>query len=304
MPRPPDAFTIFDPLIEAATVSNPWNGDGEFLPDYQLAESLLSLPVAAGAAQQSGLFAKAVDAWIAHELRRGGFEPDGVWPRARQPRVLSRSLVRLLDALPRRTEGNVRNRILAQGTASAEILGEFYMKQVDVVIADWDSGPELMVATKSMLSSYRNNLKNRFEELVGDARNLRGRMPLAAVGHVYVVRSDILEDAGAWEFAKDMNRRLKAPDRYDATCLLVADWNSSSSVKLLIDETPADLRADALIRDLVLAVLQRTPVVRHVEARILCPHFPEVTGAAGDDLQEMIDSDEENNPQKGPRTRS
>lgn len=38
-----------------------------------------------------------------------------------------------------------------------------------------------MISTKSMTGSY-GNMKNRWEEFVGDLRNLRGRHPLAVLG--------------------------------------------------------------------------------------------------------------------------
>lgn len=40
-----------------------------------------------------------------------------------------------------------------------------------------------------MLSSYGKNLRNRFEEAYGDAKNIRGRFPLVALGFLFLVRS-------------------------------------------------------------------------------------------------------------------
>jgi hypothetical protein len=51
--------------------------------------------------------------------------------------------------------------------AEARVLGRAYVKQVDVLIAQWSRGPELLISTKSMVSSFRNNLPNRFEESYG-----------------------------------------------------------------------------------------------------------------------------------------
>lgn len=79
---------------------------------------------------------------------------------------------------------------------------------------------ELLISTKTMLSSYQKNLRNRFEEGYGDAKNLRGRHPLAALGFLFIVGDDI-PDAGL-EFAIDMLRKLvRESDVYDCACLLV-----------------------------------------------------------------------------------
>src|SRR5687768_9292093 len=86
-----DSFSDYDQLLaEADLETSPWEGD-VYLPDYDLFRKMLAIPIEAGHAtkQQSGRMAKALDAWIAHELRRAGFPPQAVWPRARQPRVRS-----------------------------------------------------------------------------------------------------------------------------------------------------------------------------------------------------------------------
>ena len=162
-----------------------------------------------------------------------------------------------------------------------------------MVIADWDRGAELIVSTKSMLSSYWNNLRNRFEEFVGDAKNLRGRYPLAAIGIFFVVRSTILDEAGAFEFLVDMLTRLRSPDLYDAAGLAVAQWSDTHFgswngaielsddaavsarleeppvITLLLDRVPPPLAPARFLADLVEAVLSRTPVTYHVRSREL-----------------------------------
>jgi hypothetical protein len=65
--------------------------------------------------------------------------------------------------------------------------------QVDVIITDWVTGPELLISTKRMDSSYEKNAPNRIEESYGDAKNLRLRHPRAALGFLFGLRSDILE---------------------------------------------------------------------------------------------------------------
>ena len=64
---------------------------------------------------------------------------------------------------------------------TANLLGKNYVKQVDVVMSGWATGPELMVSTKRMDSSFGKNAANRVEESYGDAKNLRLRHPQAAL---------------------------------------------------------------------------------------------------------------------------
>ena len=156
--------------------------------------------------------------------------------------------------------------------SAAKILGRAYFKQVDVVMSQWARGPEILISTKTMVSSFRNNLPNRFEESYGDAKNLRGRHPLASLGFIYLLRSTILEETGSLEKAIDMLRKLRAEsDIYDATCLLLAEWDGSSlaGVSLLQQEVPDDLRPEVFWPKIIDTVLERTPVDIHVPAREL-----------------------------------
>jgi hypothetical protein len=90
-----------------------------------------------------------------------------------------------------------------------------------------------------MLSSYQKNLRNRFEEGYGDAKNLRGRHPLASLGFVFVVGSDI--PPNALEFAIDMLRKLTTePDVYDCACLIVLDGVSGTPEEPSSDERDVD----------------------------------------------------------------
>ena len=112
-------------------------------------------------------------------------------------------------------------------------MGSAYSKQADVVVASWAAGVELLISTKTMFSSYQKNLRNRFEEGYGDAKNLRGRHPLAALGFVFVVGSDI--PAVSLEFAIDMLRKLTTePDVYDCACLIVVEGAGGT-----VEEPPA-----------------------------------------------------------------
>ena len=72
-----DVFSDFDALLRAADLTqSPWQA-GSYIADLDMLRELLKLTL--GTKQQSGRIAKAVDAWIAHELRRAGFAPDAVW---------------------------------------------------------------------------------------------------------------------------------------------------------------------------------------------------------------------------------
>ena len=193
-----DSFTPYDELL-TAPVTGPWSHPrGEpprYVPDYDLLGRLLTIPVAAGAMSESGSFANGIDAWIAHELRRAGFGTDEVWPRPTRPRVLPRDLAVLLDKLPATQRADLARRLTNMASVApvdARVLGRAYEKQLDVVIARWDRGPELLISTKAQLSSFGKNLPNRFEESYGDAGNLRGRYPLAVVGYFFVQRSTIV----------------------------------------------------------------------------------------------------------------
>ena len=148
------------------------------------------------ATSQSGVPALALDVWVSYELRRAGFDPDRVWPRPVAPRVLPREVIDFVAALPARQRAELTERISVRGTGgapSANILGKNYVKQVDVVMSSWATGPELMISTKRMDSSFGKNAANRVEESYGDAKNLRSRHPEAALGFLYGLGANALE---------------------------------------------------------------------------------------------------------------
>ncbi len=278
VPEREDVFDSFDKLIQARPDSNPWQVDGvtgraTYLPDHELLQTLIGIPIGQGQGSQSGRLAKAIDAWVAHELRRSGFPPDEVWPRLTKPRVLPRELGLYLSNLPKSLQASAYEQVLHNKPAApsdARVLGRAYVKQVDVLVAQWSRGPELLISTKSMVSSFRNNLPNRFEESYGDAKNLRGRYPLVSMGFLFVLRSTVLEERGTFERAIDMLRKLREEnDVYDATCVVLAEWSDAafSRVTLRQDAVPDDLRTDAFVATLVDRVLERTPVEMHVEVR-------------------------------------
>jgi hypothetical protein len=127
----------------------------------------------------------------------------------------------------------VLDEILASGKtydgetgASANILGKNYVKQVDVVMSAWNTGPELMISTKRMDSSFGNNAANRVEESYGDAKNLRSRHPQAALGFVYSLSSTAFEPAHrrVADWIVDLLGKLgREDDAYDAVALIVPD---------------------------------------------------------------------------------
>jgi hypothetical protein len=286
VPSSDDVFDSFEPAIRAREPLNPWStsestGSSEYEPDYELLAELVGIPVGAASGSESGRLAKAIDAWMASELRRAGFGDDEVWPRLTKPRVLPRDLAMFIAGLPAREREAATARVLRNkrvAPSDAKVLGRAYVKQVDVLIAQWSRGPELLVSTKSMVSSFRNNLPNRFEESYGDAKNLRGRFPLVSMGFLFLLRSTVTFEAGTLDRAIDMLRKLQQEvDVYDATCLIIAEWSDPPAfigVTVRNDLVPEDLRADRFASTLIDAVLERTPIDMHVGVRERREHRP------------------------------
>lgn len=200
---------------------------------------LLAVPLLLGESSQSGVPALALDVWTAYELRRAGFDRDLVWPRAAAPRILPSTLVAML-ALATGPQRKILEEMLASGKtyrneagASANILGKNYVKQVDVVMSAWNTGPEIMISTKRMDSSFGKNAANRVEESYGDAKNLRSRHPQAALGFVYGLRSTALKPANVAtaEWIIDLLGKLgREDDAYDAVALVIPDWSDGDQV--------------------------------------------------------------------------
>ncbi|MFD4421170.1 hypothetical protein ACFWN7_06665 [Agromyces sp. NPDC058484] len=254
---------------------SPWKMSEGFSPDIPALEELLLQRVVDGGDWSSGALAVSLDAWVARELVRSGFPPDEVWPRPDAPAVLPREVGLLLA----RANPTLRAELLklirrTPGVASsdARVLGKAYLKQVDVVMAQWSRGPELMISTKTMMSSFRKNLPNRFEEAYGDAANLRGRYPLAAIGFVFAMRAAALAEPGTVQRAVDMLRKLKDPSTYDATCLILVDveraqGDSLGIADVLESEVPEDLRSSQFFESMIDRVLDSSPVDMHVRVR-------------------------------------
>lgn len=278
-----ELWDAFGEVLAARPSTSPWghhqDGVRRFEPDFDALASLISIPIEAGSESQTGRLAKAIDAWMANELRRAGFDDDEVWPRLTRPRVLPRDLALYLRGLPAKERAAAEARVLANKSVApsdARVLGRAYVKQVDVLIAQWSRGPELIVSTKSMVSSFRNNLPNRFEESYGDAKNLRGRYPLVSMGFLMLMRSTVADEPGTLDRVTDMLRKLRDDvDVYDATCLVLAEWTDTPALGGVVvrqDLVPDDLAAGAFLERLVDGVLGRTPIDMHVSVRELRDH--------------------------------
>lgn len=241
------AWPLFDAIVARAALRevNPWQPDGGFVPDYPTLARLLAVPLRLGAESRSGVPALAVDVWVAHELRRAGLDPDAVWPRAEPPRVVDRDVLAFIRAIPKAMG---RDELLARlrdgsggvGTASASIAGKNYLKQVDVIVSSWQTGPELLISTKRMDSSFGKNAANRVEESYGDAKNLALRHPLAALGFVYALRSTAYtEERRQFDWITDLLVKLgREDDAYDACALIVPEWDDDAPEATAVPEVP------------------------------------------------------------------
>jgi hypothetical protein len=232
------AWPLFDAIVEQAPKKdvNPWQADASFAPDYDTLCRLLGVPLKLKAATTTGVPALALDVWAAYELRRAGLEPDWVWPRAESPRVVSRDLLRFIASVPKKTRADLLARLQRASTnkttgASASVLGKNYTKQVDVVVSAWETGPEVLISTKRMDSSFGKNAANRIEESYGDAKNLRLRYPQAACGFLFGIRSTAWDEkadpdeTGVAERLVDLLAKMgMEPDAYHATCLVVMEY--------------------------------------------------------------------------------
>jgi hypothetical protein len=139
-----------------------------------------------------------------------------------------------------------RTSISAVTSSSASILGKNYLKQVDVIITYWVTGPELLISTKRMDSSYGKNAPNRIEESYGDAKNLRLRHPLAALGFLFGLRSDILEkEPKTAEWLFDLLAKLgqaEAAERSLANIAFMSDALSCEAANFISEIRKAEWR--------------------------------------------------------------
>lgn len=251
------AWALFDRIVSEAAPegrhTNPWRaGDPDpgavYVPDFAVLQKLLGVPLYLHAGSHTGVPALALDVWLAYELRRAGFDHDAVWPRASDPRIMPRAVSALLDGLPRREREALLRRLTGRAAvrgvvgSAANVLGKNYVKQVDVVISDWDTGPELLISTKRMDSSFGKNAANRVEESYGDAKNLRLRHPLAALGFVYGLRSTILEtEPNKAEWLIDLLEKLgNEDDAYHAVALVMLDYSAPAGTESEAEDDDED----------------------------------------------------------------
>lgn len=186
--------------------------------------------------------------------------------------MLSDDIASLLAALPKTIAADLRARLPRLPRVApqdATILGRAYVKQVDVVMSSWRTGPEVLLSTKSQSSSYGNNLSNRFEEAYGDAGNLRARYPLAAVGFAFVVSTSIADEPTQLAKAIDMMRKLR--DRgdgndYTATTLLAYEPGTERTT-IVPDLIPADLGVNPFMETMIDTVLEAASATEHQLAR-------------------------------------
>lgn len=250
------AWVIFDRIVADAApngvYTNPWSkhADGrmEYAPDYETLVRLLGVPLFLGVDTRTGVPALSLDVWLSYELRRAGFDSDATWPRGTHPRILPMPVANLLKAVPAKERAQLNARLTRSAavagvtSASANILGKNYLKQVDVIMTDWATGPELLISTKRMDSSYGKNAANRVEESYGDAKNLRLRHPLAALGFVFGLRSDILQkEPDTAEWLIDLLGKLgREDDAYHATCLVMIEYADTLAPPTDSGEDPED----------------------------------------------------------------
>lgn len=249
------AWAIFDRIVADAApesiYTNPWVKDDagalSYEPDFETLVRLLGVPLYLKAETTTGVPALALDVWLSYELRRAGFDPDAAWPRPTAPRILPGPVMSLLEKVTAKERDALWKRLRAStppagaAASSANILGKNYFKQVDVVMSNWVAGPELLISTKRMDSSFGKNAANRVEESYGDAKNLRLRHPLAALGFVYGLRSTIFQEApDKAEWLIDLLQKLgREDDAYHAVSLIIIEYGDHLSVQKSSDD-PGD----------------------------------------------------------------
>lgn len=261
------AWPMFDAIVSDAPMRdlNPW-GQGAYVPDFETLERLLGVPLLLEADTTSGVPALALDVWVAYELRRAGLDPDAVWPRETAPRVISSDLLRFIDKQYVKTKKEILGRLEKGGNTfggtvggSANLLGKNYLKQVDVVMSHWATGPEVMISTKRMDSSFGKNAANRVEESYGDAKNLRLRYPQSATGFVYGLRStcwDETPDKARW--LVDLLTKLgREEDAYHAVALIVPEYGGD--IATAADDAEAAPIDDAVVPEADLALDVQLP---------------------------------------------
>lgn len=245
-----------------------------FEPDFDFLSALLAVPLEAGAGIRSGDMPACLDLWIAEQFASAGFERHLLWPGRSLPRVVDPAVQQGIGALSPDQSRVARRVVDASGASKdAYVLGTAYCKQVDVGMASWPSGPELLVSTKTMSGSYDKNLKNRFEEAYGDVMNLRGRHPLAAHGYCFLIGCTIADSPNQLTCAIHTVRQLReTAGGYDAAAIVMYDPMATDGKCVTADlqkPIPDDLSARSFFATLISVVLKAAPANWHETARAM-----------------------------------
>jgi hypothetical protein len=92
---------------------------------------------------------------------------------------------------------------------------------------------------------------------------------MASMGYGYLVRSNIYEEGGAYAFIRDLLVRLRKPDgAFDATMLLVAEWDDETRTLTSVEDPAEELSTALFFADLLNAVMDNTPVEVHKPVRL------------------------------------
>ena len=270
-----DSYSKFETIIceywERKGICNSdrefWDNYGMPSLEYDLLDKIVKRSIADGDVENTnnGGLAKGLDMWIAEELRAAGFEDEQPWPRLHQPRALDPMLVRLLESAPQRNKEDVGKLVAKSGSADAKVQGTVYEKQVDVGMSSWLTGPEILISTKTMTREYGKNIKNRFEEAYGDAVNLRKRYPMAAMGFLFLLNVEVLDNPSDFSKAVTMLRKLQGDEGvYDTSALLLADFSGAGYVVSAENsKVPEALSVPRFFKKIIDAVLVRGPMSAH-----------------------------------------
>lgn len=93
-----------------------------------------------------------------------------------------------------------------------------------------------------MDSSYGKNAPNRIEESYGDAKNLRLRHPLAALGFLFGLRFRHLDkEPKTAEWLFDLLAKLgREDDAYHSTCLVLMDYSTDPILPAADEKEPPE----------------------------------------------------------------
>ena len=184
--------------------------------------------------------------------------------------------------------GEIRSLRKGVEEPKTKVLGESRKKQTDVFMAEWDRGLELLISTKTIAVAVDDegdlikNLQNRWEEFDGDLKNLRGRFPMAVIGALVLLPRTTLGTSTRGSTITafvDMMTKLIAPGRewvnaYDATCLLIADFENATADEVPIvnlsiprDTLPYMLQPTTFFNTLISKLFDRAPITEHTDAR-------------------------------------